>query len=211
MLLLTVACTKPREEKRGSPGEAGRPAGPDQRPVIVAFGDSLTAGFGVDPGQSYPDYLQRQLDLKGLKYRVVNLGVSGNTTTDAVGRVHLVVEQKPVAVVVAFGGNDGLRGLPVETTRANLDTILSAIRKSGAKILLAGITLPPNYGAEYIRPFEKVFAEAAKKYDVPFIPFLLMGVATNPDLMLQDGLHPNAEGNRMVADTVFQKIQTLLK
>jgi len=210
MLIVLAGCTSSREEKRSSASEPSRQR-PDTRKVVVAFGDSLTAGFGVDPGQSYPDYLQKQLDARKLPYRIVNAGVSGDTTGGAVARLSTVLAEKPDVVVVEFGGNDGLRGLPVETTRANLDQIVSTIQKSGAKVLLAGITLPPNYGREYIKPFETMYSDIAKKYDVPFIPFLLLGVATNPELMQQDAIHPTAEGNRMVADTVFQKIQPLLK
>jgi acyl-CoA thioesterase-1 len=179
--------------------------------VIVAFGDSLTAGFGVDPGQSYPDYLQKQLDKKGLAYRVVNAGVSGETTTGALARVPAILAEKPSIVVVEFGGNDGLRGLPVTTTRANLDKIVDTIQKSGAKVLLAGMTLPPNYGPEYIGPFRKIYPELAAKYKVTLIPFLLQGVGGNPDLMQTDGIHPTAEGNRVVGDLVFQFIQKMLK
>lgn len=188
-----------------------QPAAVDDRPVIVAFGDSLTAGFGAEPGNSYPDYLQKDLDAAGLKWRVVNAGVSGDTTTDAVNRLPLVVGDKPRIVIVEFGGNDGLRGLPIETTRANLEQIVATLEKSGAAVLLAGMTLPPNYGPEYIQSFEKVYRELAAKHKLTRIPFLLEGVATNRELMQRDGLHPTAQGNAIVAQTVLHYLRPLMK
>jgi acyl-CoA thioesterase-1 len=208
------ACHRPGETPKTSaepPPAAAARKGPDTRAVIVAFGDSLTAGFGVDPGQSYPDYLQKQLDRKGLAYRVVNAGLSGETTTGALARLPAILAEKPAIVVVEFGGNDGLRGLPVKTTRANLDKIVDTIQKSGAKVLLAGMTLPPNYGPEYIGEFQNIYPELAAKHKAMLIPFLLQGVGGNPDLMQNDGIHPTAEGNRIVGDLVFQFIQKMIK
>ncbi len=130
----------------------------DDRPIIVAFGDSLTAGYGTDAGNSYPDFLERDLDAKGFHYRVVNAGISGNTTKDGVERLDDVIALKPAVVIVAFGGNDGLRGLPIDSTRKNLDQIVSALQHAAIKIVLGGITLPPNYGADYIRQFNEIYA-----------------------------------------------------
>jgi acyl-CoA thioesterase-1 len=186
------------------------PATPDARPVIVAFGDSLSAGFGADPGESYPDFLQKELDRRGARYRVVNAGVSGDTTTDGLERVQTVTVLHPAIVILEFGGNDGLRGLPVSTTRDNLDQIILALQNAGAKIVLAGMTLPPNYGQEYIRSFEAVYKDLAKKYRLPLIPFLLRGVGGNPNLMQRDGIHPTGEGNRIVAGNVMQSLAPLL-
>jgi len=183
---------------------------PDARPVIVAFGNSLTAGFGADPGESYPDFLQKDLDQRGARYRIVNAGVSGDTTTDGLERVATVTALKPAIVILEFGGNDGLRGLPVATTRANLDQIIATLRKAGAKIVLAGMTLPPNYGPEYIRSFEAVYRDLAKQYRLPLIPFLLSGVGGNPALMQRDGIHPTGEGNRKVARNVMETLGPLL-
>lgn len=185
-------------------------AAADPRPVIVCFGDSLTAGYGLSAGQSYPDYLQKALDAAGRRYRVVNQGISGDTTSGGVDRVAVALAQKPRLVVLALGANDGLRGLPLQTTRANLDAMLAAFQKSGAKVLLAGITLPRNYGADYIRRFDAIFPELAKKYRVPLLPFLLEGVALNPKLMQGDGMHPNAEGCRRVAELVLRHLRPLL-
>ena len=186
------------------------PSSGDTRPVIVAFGDSLTAGYGADPGQSFPDFLQKDLDAGGFKWRVVKLGVSGNTTTDGLSRLGEVLAYKPRITIVEFGGNDGLRGLPMETTRANLDQIVRGLRAAGSAVLLAGMTLPPNYGVDYIRSFEQVYKDLAAKYKVARIPFLLDGVAVHPNLMQRDGIHPTAEGNEIVAKTVMRYLKPLL-
>ena len=176
----------------------------------MAFGDSLTAGFGADAGKSYPDFLQQELDRRGLRYRVVNAGISGETTTDALARLSTVSALKPVVVIVEFGGNDGLRGLPVSTTRSNLDQIVVGLKDSGAAVLLAGMTLPPNYGPEYIASFQRVYSDLAAKDKVALIPFLLEGVA-GTSRMQRDGLHPTADGNRLVAATVMRYLQALLR
>ena len=214
--LLFICCSReqPKSAERGEARPDATPAPsattPDSRPVIVAFGDSLTAGFGAEPGESYPDFLQKDLDQRGARYRIVNLGVSGDTTTDGLERVQTVIALKPAIVIVEFGGNDGLRGLPVSTTRDNLDQIIIALRKGGAKIVLAGMTLPPNYGPEYIQSFEAVYKDLAKQYRLPLIPFLLTGVGGHPALMQRDGIHPTGDGNRIVAGNVMKFLAPLL-
>jgi acyl-CoA thioesterase I len=186
-------------------------AAKDTRPILVCFGDSLTAGFGADPGQSYPDFLQSDLDARGLSYHVVNEGISGNTTKDGVDRLDHVLRLKPALVVVEFGGNDGLRGLPIEQSRANLDTILKTLAASGTRVVLAGITLPPNYGPDYIHQFNATYALLAKKYDVPMLPFLLQGVFGVPGMMQADQTHATGAGNQIVAQNVLTLITPLLK
>lgn len=181
------------------------------RPLIVCFGDSLTAGYGADPGESYPDYLQAALDSHGYKYRVVNAGVSGNTTKDGIGRLSGVIAMKAYLVVVEFGGNDGLRGVPVSDSRANLDLMLGKLKASGTKVVVAGITLPPNYGAAYIKQFDETYTLLAKKYDLPVMPFLLKNVYTVPGMMQADQIHATAQGNKIVATDIEQLILPLLK
>ena len=183
----------------------------DNRPLLVCFGDSLTAGYGTDPGQSYPDFLQRDLDAKGYKYRVVNEGVSGNTTKDGLARVSHGVALHPTITVVEFGGNDGLRGLPIADSRANLDGIVAQLKASGTKVVLAGITLPPDYGPDYIQQFNQTYVVLAKKYDVPMLPFLLQGVFGQPGMMQADRTHATAKGNEVVAGSVLKLVQPLLR
>jgi acyl-CoA thioesterase-1 len=183
----------------------------DKRPLIVCFGDSLTAGLGTEPGKSYPDYLQTDLDAKGYQYRVVNEGVSGNTTKDGLQRVDGIVAMKPAIVVVEFGGNDGLRGFRIEDSRANLDQIVGTLKAGGARIVLAGITLPPNYGPDYIRQFNETYVLLAKKYDAPLIPFLLNNVYGVEGMMQADNTHATAEGNKIVAKNILPLVLPLLK
>ena len=182
----------------------------DTRPVIVAFGDSLSAGFGVDPGQSFPDFVQQDLDKRGLRYRVVNAGISGDTSSDGLDRLDQVLALKPKFVILELGANDGLRGLPVAATRDNLEKIIAGLQKAGVRVVLAGMTLPPNYGPDYIRSFSRIYADLAKKYKLPLIPFLLEGVGGHADLMQRDGLHPNVAGNRKVAENVMRTLAPLL-
>jgi acyl-CoA thioesterase-1 len=210
-LLVLGACgSAPGPTPEPAPGAARQATPPDNRPVIVAFGDSLTAGFGADTGKSYPDFLQQELDGRGLRDRVVNAGISGETTTDALERLSTVTALKPAVAIVEFGGNDGLRGLPVSTTRSNLDQIIVGLKDSGAEVLLAGMTLPPNYGPDYIATFQRVYGDLAAKDKVALIPFLLEGVAGTSRMQL-DGLHPTADGNRLVAATVMRYLQPLLR
>jgi acyl-CoA thioesterase-1 len=190
---------------------AQRPATPDSRPVILAFGDSLSAGYGVPHGAGYPERLQKKLDSLGYRYRVVNMGISGDTTSGGVARMKVALEQKPAIVVLELGANDGLRGLPIDRMRSNLDEMIVAFQKTGAKVILAGMTLPRNYGETYVKGFEGVFRDLAKKYNLPLIPFFLEGVAANPQYTLDDLIHPNAQGYVLVTDIVMKTLQPLLR
>jgi acyl-CoA thioesterase-1 len=180
-------------------------------PVIVCFGDSLTAGYGADPGHAYPDYLQQILEDHAYHYHVINKGISGDTTKDGVARLKDVLAAHPVIAVVEFGGNDGLRGLPITATRANLDQIVAALQSAGVKVVLAGITLPPDYGQDYVRDFNETFTLAAKKYSVPLLPFLYIHVYDIPGTIQQDGIHATAKGNQLVAENIYGLIKPLLK
>jgi len=183
----------------------------DERPVIVAFGDSLSAGFGAETGSSYPDFLQRELDAAGYNYRVANQGVSGDTTSGGLERVSQATELKPYLVILELGGNDGLRGLPVSVTRENLDQMIVIFKSAGAKVLLAGMTLPRNYGVDYVRDFEQMYPMLEKKHKITRMRFLLENVVMKKGLMQQDSIHPTAAGNKIVAHDVFQVIAPLLR
>ncbi len=187
------------------------PPAQDDRPLLICFGDSLTAGYGTDYGQSYPDHLQHLLDAQGYNYHVVNAGISGNTTKDGLDRIQLVLARHPEIVVVEFGGNDGLRGLPLEQTKANLSSIIDQLQKSGAQVVLAGITLPPSYGPDYIKKFDAMYPALAKQYHVRFLPFLLKNVYGVPGDMQDDATHATAQGNQQVAQNVEALLKPLLK
>lgn len=207
---LLAGCSReePRPEAAEPPPRAE--ARPDGRPVIVAFGDSLTAGHGLAAGLSYADFLQKELDRRGRRYRVVNQGISGDTTSGGAARIDAALTLGPRILILELGANDGLRGLPVEATRANLSEMIDACHRAGAKVLLCGMTLPRNYGPDYIRSFEAVFADLARRKKVALVPFFLEGVATRADLMQGDGLHPTAAGNELVARNVWKYLEPLL-
>jgi acyl-CoA thioesterase-1 len=180
-------------------------------PIIACFGDSITAGYGVAPGHAYPDDLQADLDRRGYHYKVVNAGVSGNTTKDGVDRLKEVLRLHPAIVIVEFGGNDGLRGIPIADTRRNLDTIVSTLLQAGSKVILAGITLPPNYGADYIEKFDETYRLLATKFHVPLLPELYTHVYTVPGAIQDDGIHPTAKGAQLVADNFLPLLIPLLR
>lgn len=179
--------------------------------VLVCFGDSITAGYGLVEGQSFPDALQRQLDAEGYHYKVLNKGTSGATTKDAVASLTLVLRLHPDAIIVEFGGNDGLRGLPLEQTRRNLDQVLTTLEGAHIKILLAGITLPPNYGGDYIKSFDAVFKALAAKHHVAFVPMIYKDLIHVPGTIQGDGIHPTAKGSEMIAKTLLPALKPLLK
>lgn len=214
LMLLTAACgTKepPAVEPVKKAAEPAKPAVNDTRPVIVAFGDSLSAGYGAETGSSYPDFLQKEIDAAGYKYRVVNQGLSGDTTSGGLTRVGQAIELKPYMVILELGGNDGLRGLPISVTRDNLDKMIAAFKEAGAIVVLAGMTLPRNYGPDYIHEFEQIYPELEKKHKVKRIRFLLEKVALQKGMMQQDQIHPTAAGNQIVAKTVFEVVEPLLR
>jgi acyl-CoA thioesterase-1 len=184
----------------------------DDRPVILCLGTSLTAGYGLDPEQAYPALLQRRIDAEGLRYRVVNAGVSGETSAGALQRIDWLL-QRPVAVLVLeTGANDGLRGLDVEALRANIEALLerAARQQPPPRVVLAGMRSLTNYGRDYGRRFRAVYPEAAARHGATLVPFLLDGVAGVPALNLPDGLHPNAAGQERVAEIVWAALRGLL-
>ena len=180
----------------------------DTRPVLVAFGDSLTAGVVEN---TYPDYLQQLLDSHGYRYRVDNQGVSGDTSTDGLARIDNVIAAHPALVILEFGGNDGLRGVPVSEAKKNVAEMIGRFQQAQIPVVLAGITLPPNYGVEYVKSFTAIYPELAKQYHLRLLPFLLVDVYQHPEMMQPDGIHPNGLGNKTVAEDVFRFIQPVLK
>ena len=180
-------------------------------PRIVAFGNSLTAGLGVSPDQSYPAQLQRRLREAGYHYDVINAGVSGDTTTGGLRRLAWILKSRPSVVILELGANDGLRGQPLSLMDSNLTEIIDGLQEAGVEVVLAGIQIPPNYGLAYTTGFASVFERLAQDHSVTLIPFFLEGVAARKELNQADGIHPTAEGYRIVAQTVFDVIEPLLK
>jgi acyl-CoA thioesterase I len=181
-----------------------------ERPVLVCFGDSITAGRGLQPEQAYPEALQRKLDAAGYRYKVVNDGTSGATTKDAVDSLPGVLRLHPRIVIVEFGGNDGLRGIPPDQTRHNLDEVLTGLDNAHVKVLLAGITLPPNYGPDYIHAFEATFRELAAKHHTAFVPMIYKDLVHVQGTIQSDGIHPTAKGSEIIAGTLLPALKPLL-
>lgn len=182
------------------------------RPVILCVGTSLTAGLGLDPEQAYPALLQAKLDAAGLSYRVVNAGVSGETSAGAVRRMDWLFRQKVAVLVLETGANDGLRGQDPESTRANIQAVFDRARllSPPPRLVLAGMQALPNYGPQYARNFRSLFPELARLNHAALIPFILEGVAGVPALNQGDGIHPTAEGHKLVAENVWRVLQPLL-
>lgn len=219
--LLAAACSQadsaasgadpaPPSAARSAAGSSDRSPDRNSAPKVVILGDSLTAGLGLEPSQSFPSLLQDRLDAAGLKYQVVNAGVSGDTTAGGLRRLEWSIEGDTRVLVVALGGNDGLRGLPVEETRRNLDAIITRAKARGITVILAGMEAPPNYGPAYTTEFRQVFSDLARAHDVAFIPFLLEGVAGDPALNQRDGIHPNPAGARIVERLVWSAVEPAL-
>jgi acyl-CoA thioesterase I len=208
LLLATFACrpaASPAPAPSGIPARGGAALSPDPRPVILFLGTSLTAGLGLDPSEAYPALIQAKLDAAGLRYRVVNAGVSGETSAGALRRIDWLLRQKPAALVVETGANDGLRGQDPDATRANLNAMLEAARRQSPppKLVLVGMKAVTNYGRDYQRRFESLYPELARAHGAALVPFLLEGVAGVPSLNQADGIHPTAEGHRRMAETVW--------
>jgi acyl-CoA thioesterase-1 len=211
-LALAGACSRHNEAESK---EDARPAPPpvvsDSRKVIAVFGDSISAGYGLGSGQSFPDQLQKKIDAGGGQWRVANLGISGDTTEGGVARIDSATSLHPGIVILELGGNDGLRGMPLASTRANLEQMIAAFQSAGARVVLAGMTLPPNYGADYISGFQKIYKDLAAEHRLTFIPFLLTDIVTKDMHYFQaDGIHPTAQGAQIVAATVYKAIKPLL-
>jgi len=178
--------------------------------VIAALGDSLTAGLGVSPEEAYPAVLEARLRREGFEYRVINAGVSGDTSAGGLRRIDWVLKLRPDVVIVALGANDGLRGQAPDVLRDNLTRIIERARAAGVRVLLAGMRVPPNYGDDYARAFAGVYPAVARATGVPLAPFLLDGVAGDARLNQPDGIHPTVEGQRVIAERLWPYLKPLL-
>jgi acyl-CoA thioesterase I len=207
MLAIAAACGSRGEDREDAhqAAPAAVPAKPaaTARPKIIVLGDSLTAGLGLAVRDAYPSVLQERLKTQGLNFEVVNAGVSGDTSAGALSRLDWSLQGDVRVLVVALGGNDGLRGLPPEQLQQNLAQIIERVQARRIEVILAGMEAPPNYGREYIVSFHKVYPALAKRYGVALVPFLLQGVAGTETLNQADGIHPTAAGARIVADNVW--------
>jgi acyl-CoA thioesterase-1 len=181
--------------------------------VILFLGDSITAGNGLDLSQAFPSLIQQKIDAKGWRFKAVNAGQSGDTSAGALDRLNWLLKNSVEVLVIELGGNDGLRGLPVETTRRNLQLIIDRTKEKypSAKIVIAGMKVPPNMGREYGDKFEAIYADLARKNKAPLIPFVLEGVGGVPALNLPDGIHPTAKGQEIVAATVWKTLEPVLR
>ena len=180
--------------------------------TIIFFGNSLTAGYGIEPAQAFPALIQKKIDSVNLSYKVVNAGVSGETTSGGKGRINWILRQPVDVFVLELGGNDGLRGIPIAETKGNLQSIIDKVRSAypGAKIVLAGMQIPPNMGPQYTSQFRDIFPELAKKNNIPLIPFILEGVGGEEKLNLPDGIHPTEEGHKIVAENIWVIMKDIL-
>jgi len=187
-----------------------QPAAPKAFTVLF-LGDSLTEGLGLETGEAFPELIAARLKAEGRSdIKVINGGVSGSTSASALERLQWYARSKPDLMVLSLGANDGLRGVPVDEMRSNLTKTIEFAQQSGIKVALTGMMIPPNYGPEYTESFARVFPELAEKYQLPFLPFLLEGVAAVPELNQADGIHPNVDGAKIVADHVYRFLADLL-
>ncbi len=178
--------------------------------LIVALGDSLTEGFGVSKEEAYPYLVEQELARKGYSIKMINAGISGSTSASAPSRMQWYVRVKPDIVILALGGNDGLRGLSVQHMKKNLGKAIELATVNDIQVLLAGMQIPLNYGQDYTKSFRNAFYELAEQYQLPMIPFLLKGVGNVPSLNLPDGIHPNLEGHHIISRTVLEHLEPLL-
>jgi len=203
------SCRRQIEDAR-APAPAPADPNSDTRPKVVVLGDSLSAGLGLVETQSFPGLLQNRADAAGLEFEIVNAGVSGDTSAGGLRRLDWALQDDVKVLIVALGANDGLRGLSVAEMKQNLATIIETGRGKGAVVILAGMEAPPNYGEDYAASFRQAYRDLAREYKVPFIPFLLDKVAGQPALNQADGIHPNAPGAVIVADTVWAVLEPIL-
>lgn len=217
ILLLGFSCGEAKTEKQKSETESEvkteiKTNLETGTKTILFFGNSLTAGYGLDTEESFPSLVQDRLDSLNLDYNVINAGLSGETTSGGKNRLEWVLNQKVDVFVLELGANDGLRGVPLSETKTNLQTIIDMVLKKNAatKIVLAGMMIPPNMGQDYTAEFRTIFPDLASENEIQLIPFLLDGVAGNPELNLEDGIHPTAEGQKIVTNNVWAILKNIL-
>lgn len=213
--LLFIACgenTK-KENTEDSAETGNEEVQKEESKVILFFGDSLTAGYGLEQGEAFPAILQQKIDSLNLDYKVINAGLSGETTSGGKNRIDWVLNQNVDVFVLELGANDGLRGIPLQETRNNLQEIIDYVRAENPdiKIILTGMQIPPNMGQEYTAEFKSIFPELAEKNDVYLIPFLLKDVAGIPELNQQDGIHPNAKAQKILAENVWEVLEDVIQ
>ncbi|MFP8488993.1 arylesterase [Gracilimonas sp. Q87] len=184
---------------------------PEQKSILF-FGDSITAGLGVDKSQAFPALIQQKVDSAGLNYEVINGGLSGETSAGGLRRIDWVLQRKIDVFVLELGGNDGLRGIELSSTKDNLQQIIDKVKSKypDVQIILAGMQVPPNLGQEYTRQFESMYPELAEENGLPLIPMILDKIGGNEDLMQSDGIHPTPKGHRVIAETIWEKLEPLL-
>ncbi len=215
------SCKEAQDKSTGDSDEAARAnevkervdeQASDGRKVILFYGNSITAGYGLDLSEAFPAIVQERLDSLGYDYQVINAGLSGETTASGLSRIEWVLRTPVDIFVLELGGNDGLRGISLDETKRNLESILLKVKGEypQVKIVVAGMQIPPNMGQEYTEEFRGIFPVLAEKHDAVLIPFLLEGVGGNPELNLPDGIHPTAEGHKIVAETVWEALKPLL-
>ncbi|WP_268035455.1 arylesterase [Algoriphagus sp. PAP.12] len=211
--IVSFSCSEPKKTEAEKAVEIAQNQSPQlEKKTILFFGNSLTAGYGIDQDDSFSGLVQDKIDSLGLNYRVINGGLSGETTAGGLSRLDWFLEDQPEVFVLELGGNDGLRGIQLSETKSNLEKIIDKVRAKfpDTKIILAGMQIPPNMGQEYTDEFKEIYPVVAQEKDVTLIPFLLEGVAGDPELNLPDGIHPTEEGHKIVYKTVWPFIEQSL-
>ena len=214
-LLFSCSTSKNSENEQTSKKEPSAVETSDpkeEEKTILFFGNSITAGYQLDMDQAFPAIIQKKLDSLGFNYKAINAGLSGETSAGGKSRIEWVLKTRPDIFFLELGANDGLRGLPLDETYKNLQDIIDAVKKENpaVKIIIAGMMVPPNLGDDYTAEFKDLFPTLAEENDAIYIPFLLEGVAGNPELNLRDGIHPTPEGHEIVAETVWEYLEPLL-